>query len=35
LLVGIAPAAVLKIGLGIILIVSALRIFQHTRKLQV
>jgi uncharacterized membrane protein YfcA len=31
-LVGIVPAAVLKIGLGVILIVSALRIFQHTRK---
>jgi uncharacterized protein len=35
LLIGIVPAAVLKIGLGIILIVSALRIFQHTRKMQV
>ena len=32
LLVGIVPAAVLKVGLGIILIVSAVRIFQHTRK---
>ena len=32
LLVGIVPAAVLKIGLGVILIVSAVRIFQHTRK---
>jgi len=31
-LVGIVPAAALKIGLGVILIVSALRIFQHTRK---
>lgn len=35
LLVGVAPAVVLKIGLGIILIVSALRIFQHTRAMQV
>ena len=34
LLVGIVPAAVLKTGLGIILIVSALRIFQHTRTVQ-
>lgn len=34
LLVGIVPAAVLKLGLGIILIVSAFRIFQHTRKMQ-
>ena len=32
LLVGIVPAAVLKVGLGIILIVSAFRMFQHTRK---
>ena len=33
LLVGFVPAALLKIGLGIILIVSAVRIFQHTRKM--
>ena len=32
LLVGIVPAVVLKIGLGVILIISAVRIFQHTRK---
>jgi uncharacterized protein len=32
LLVGILPAAVLKIGLGVILIVSAVRMFQHARK---
>jgi uncharacterized protein len=32
LLVGIVFAAVLKIGLGVILIISAVRIFQHTRK---
>jgi uncharacterized protein len=32
LLVGIVPAAVLKIGLGVILIVSAVRIFRHTRR---
>ncbi len=32
LLVGIVPAAVLKIGLGVILIVSAMRIFRHTRQ---
>jgi uncharacterized protein len=31
LLVGIAPAAMLKIGLGIILIISAVHIFQHTK----
>ena len=31
LLVGIVPATVLKIGLGIILIISAGRIFWHTR----
>jgi uncharacterized protein len=32
LLVGFVPAAALKVGLGIILIVSAARIFLHTRK---
>jgi uncharacterized membrane protein YfcA len=31
LLVGIVPAAVLKIGLGGILIISAVRIFQHSK----
>jgi uncharacterized protein len=31
LLVGVAPASVLKIGLGIILIISAVRIFRHTK----
>jgi hypothetical protein len=31
LLVGIVPAAVLKIGLGRILIISAVRIFQHSK----
>ncbi|MFP4437112.1 MAG: sulfite exporter TauE/SafE family protein [Chloroflexaceae bacterium] len=33
-LAGIVPPALLKIGLGIILIVSALRIFHHTRARQ-
>ena len=31
LLVGFVPAALLKIGLGVILIISALRIFRHTK----
>jgi uncharacterized membrane protein YfcA len=31
-LVGITPASVLKVGLGIILIVSAIRTYQHIRK---
>lgn len=31
LLVGIVPAGVLKFGLGVILIISAVRIFRHTR----
>jgi hypothetical protein len=31
LLVGTIPAAMLKIGLGIILIISAIRTFQHMR----
>ena len=29
LLVGIVPASTLKLGLGIILIVSAVRVFRH------
>lgn len=32
LLVGFVPATLLKIGLGIILIVSAVRIFRHTKQ---
>ncbi len=31
LLVGLVAAAILKIALGIILIISAVRIFQHTK----
>ena len=31
MLVGIVPASILKILLGIILIISALRIFRHAR----
>ncbi len=31
LLVGVVPAALLKIGLGAILIISALRMFRHVR----
>jgi uncharacterized protein len=31
LLVGLVPASLLKIGLGLILIISAIRIFQKTR----
>lgn len=31
LLLGIVPASVLKVGLGVILIVSAIRVFRHSR----
>jgi len=32
LLVGAVPAAVLKLGLGVILIISARRTFRHSQK---